>query len=295
MKTNALSRKAPALAAFCAALAILTSGCAEEPRTEVAKEAVRPEAPAKTARPRVTLGVVPQQSASKLAAQWGPLLRIAGERAGVDLVFKTATDIPQFEERCRDGVYDFAYMNPYHYTVFHEVGYEAIAKRAGSQIKGILVKKRGGPAAALADLDGEVIAFPAPRAFAATLLTKAGLRGAGVAFTPKYVQSHDSVYMNVARGKVVAGGGIIRTLKSVDADIREQLDILWETPGYTPHAFAAHRRVAPEIRRAVTEALISLAEDEEGRAQLTPLKISAIESAADSDRDDVRELKIQVK
>ena len=116
MKTNALSRKAPALAALCAALAILTSGCAEEPRTEVAKEAVRPEAPAKTARPRVTLGVVPQQSASKLAAQWGPLLRIAGERAGVDLVFKTATDIPQFEERCRAGVYDFAYMNPYHYT-----------------------------------------------------------------------------------------------------------------------------------------------------------------------------------
>ena len=50
-----------------------------------------------------------------------------------------------------------------------------------------------------------------------------------------------------------------------------------------------------EIRRAVTEALISLAEDEEGRAQLTPLKISAIESAADSDWDDVRELKIQVK
>ncbi|MEC8252160.1 MAG: phosphate/phosphite/phosphonate ABC transporter substrate-binding protein [Planctomycetota bacterium] len=278
------------------ALMALAAGCSDKPQGGGAAEAPeRAAPPASAALPRLTLGVVPQQSASKLAAQWGPLLKLVGERAGVDLVFKTATDIPEFEARCREGLYDFAYMNPYHYTVFHEVGYEAIAKRANAQIKGIIVKKRGAAATALADLRGEAIAFPAPRAFAATLLTTAGLKNAGVAFTPKYVQSHDSVYMNVARGKYAAGGGIVRTLKSVDDAVRSQLEIMWETPGYTPHAFAAHRRVDAGIRRAVTDALVALAGDEGGRELLAPLKMEAIEPAANSDWDDVRALNIQVK
>ncbi|MGC6486918.1 MAG: phosphate/phosphite/phosphonate ABC transporter substrate-binding protein, partial [Planctomycetota bacterium] len=255
--------------------------------------AAAPRAATEPERPRLTLGVVPQQSASKLAAQWGPLLVLVGERAGVDLVFETATDIPTFEQRCRDGDYDLAYMNPFHYTVFHEHGYRALAKRAGSQIKGILVKKRGAPVSTLTDLDGEELAFPAPRAFAATLLTGAGLRAAGVSFTPSYVKSHDSVYRTVAAGVYPAGGGILRTFKSVAPDVRDKLEVLWETPGYTPHAFAIHERVPASLREKLLAVLTSLAADEDGRALLEPLKIPAIEAAADADWDDIRALNIQ--
>ena len=257
--------------------------------------AEEPAAAPAAERPRYTVGVVPQQSASRLAAQWGPLLQVVGERAGVDLVFKTASDIPTFEDRCRAGAYDVAYMNPYHYTVFHDHGYEAVAKRANSKIKGIIVKRRGAEFDELADLEGAEIAFPAPRAFAATLLTTAGLRAAGVAFSQKFVDSHDSVYMNVARGRYVAGGGILRTLNSVSEEIRDQLDVLWETPGFTPHAFAAHQRVPERVRRDLAEALVSLAGDDVGRQHLAPLKIRAIEVAVDSDWDDVRALEIQIK
>ena len=280
----------PAAAAWFCLVAL--AGCSPEPEAAPAEKAPEQQAPE---RPRLTLGVVPQQSASKLAAQWGPLLRLVGERAGVDLVFKTASDITVFEERCLKGEYDLAYMNPYHYTVFHEHGYEALAKRANSKIKGILVKKRGAPLTALGDLADAEVAFPAPRAFAATLLTTAGLRRADVAFTPKYVDSHDSVYRAVALGKYPAGGGIMRTFKAVADDVRDQLEVLWETPGYTPHAFAAHERVPKALRDKVLAALTSLSEDDDGKALLEPLKISAIEAAADGDWDDVRALNIQVR
>ncbi len=260
-----------------------------------------PQAPAEPApapdtdRPKLTLGVVPQQSASRLAQQWLPLLAHVSARAGVEVVFKTAPDIPTFERRCAEGAYDLAYMNPYHYTVFHEDGYQAIAKRANSKIKGIIVKRKDSPARQLTDLDGAQLAFPAPRAFAATLLTRAGLKKAGVAYTPNYVSSHDSVYLNVARGKYAAGGGIMRTFKSVDAEVQEQLEVLWQTPGYTPHAFAAHERVDARVRDAVTAVLLALGADDEGRALLAPLNISGLEAASDSDWDDVRALNIEAR
>jgi phosphonate transport system substrate-binding protein len=275
---------------LAAAAAWTCCGAGSPDRPEPATET--PAAP-DSARPRLTLGVVPQQSASKLAAQWGPLLELVGARAGVELVFKTATDIPTFEERCRAGEYDLAYMNPFHFTVFDAHGYDALAKRAGSKIKGILVKKRGSEPARLEDLDGETVAFPAPRAFAATLLTSAGLRNADVAFESKFVKSHDSVYRAVALGKYAAGGGIMRTFRSVAPEVREQLEVLWETPGYTPHAFAVHERVPAALRDAVLRALTSLSGDDEGRARLAPLKIPAIEAANNADWDDVRALDIQ--
>ena len=276
---------------LAAAAAWACCGADEQPQEQPTEAPAELTAP----RPRLTMGIVPQQSASKLAAHWGPLLKLVGERAGVQLVFKTATDIPTFEERCRQGDYDLAYMNPYHYTVFHEHGYDALAKRAGSKIKGIVVKRRGASIEDLEDLAEAQVVFPAPRAFAATLLTTAGLRAADVAFTPKFVGSHDSVYRAVALGKYPAGGGIRRTFKALAPDVRDKLEILWETPGYTPHAFAAHDRVPEELRAEVVDALLSLATDDEGRALLEPLKINAIEAATDGDWDDVRGLSIQDK
>ena len=146
----------------------------------------------------------------------------------------------------------------------------------------------GGYTAGYAQLDSRIV-----DSFAATLLTSAGLRDADVAFESKFVKSHDSVYRAVALGKYAAGGGIMRTFRSVAPEVREQLEVLWETPGYTPHAFAVHERVPAALRDAVLRALTSLSGDDEGRARLEPLKIPAIEAANNEDWDDVRALNIQ--
>jgi len=253
--------------------------------------------PANTTKgPTLVVGIVPQQAASKLAKLWMPILARLSDRTDVTFEFATAKDIPTFEQRCAEGAYDVVYMNPYHYTVFHaSPGYEAIAKRANSKIKGILVRKKNSDVTSLQDLAGKTIAFPAPRAFAATLLTSAGLRAQGVPFEATYVSSHDSVYRNVAKGLFPAGGGIIRTFNSVESDVRDELEILWETPSYTPHAFAVHPRIPPETKSALTNALLDLDEDDEGRALLSTLNIAALDTAKDEDWDDVRNLDIVIK
>jgi phosphonate transport system substrate-binding protein len=241
----------------------------------------------------LTFGIVPQQSAAKLAATWGPLLAAISDKAGVRLEFSTAPDIPTFEQRMGKGEYDIAYMNPYHYTVFSErSGYRAFAKEKDRNIEGIIVVRADSPIKSIEELDGATLAFPAPAAFAASVLPRAALRQKGIKFTPKYVSSHDSVYFSVADGLYPAGGGIVRTLEKVSEQTRSSLRILWRTKQYTPHAFAARPSATDDALRRILAAMTEIGSTEQGRGLLAAVGFKGIEAAKDSDWDDVRQLGI---
>lgn len=241
----------------------------------------------------LNFGIVPQQSASKLARIWGPVLDYLEARTGYHFSFKTAKNIPTFEQRLQAGEYDIAYMNPYHYTVYHgHPGYQAIGKARDKQIKGILVVRKESPYQQLAELEGSALAFPSPAAFAASILPRSELRQQGIAITPEYVSSHDSVYRNVAAGRFPAGGGVIRTFNAMDASVRDQLRVLWTSRGYTPHAIAVHPRIDEQTLLKVQQALVAMEQDPEGRKLLDDLKIKGWAAAVDGDWDDVRALNI---
>ena len=241
----------------------------------------------------LTLGIVPQQSAKKLAETWQPLINYISEHANIDVVFKTAKDIPTFEQRLAEGEYDIAYMNPYHFVVFHDsVGYRALARQIDKRIKGIIVVDANSDIVSLDDLNGKEIAFPSPAAFAATIIPSAYLKQQGILFTPRYVHSHDSVYFKVQRGFFNAGGGIIRTFNGVDDNTRSALRILWESDGYTPHAIATHPRVTDTQRDALLTALLTLSEDEDNKQLLKNVGFKGFISSVGEDWDDVRALGI---
>ena len=247
------------------------------------------------ARESLSFGVVPQQAAARLAALWAPIFDYVGARAEVKLRFATAPDIPTFEQRLATGQYDLAYMNPYHYTVFHEQpGYLAFAKQRDKRIRGILVTRRDSDIDGIEALTGRTLAFPAPAAFAASVLPRAALHEAGIHVKPRYVRSHDSVYLAVAQGLYPAGGGIERTFNSTDPQVRETLRILWRTKAYTPHAFAAHPRVDPTLVERVRDAMVAMSDDPAGAKLLAAIDFSGIDIASDPDWDDVRALGIEL-
>jgi phosphonate transport system substrate-binding protein len=244
--------------------------------------------------PPLSFGIVPQQTSSTLLRAWGPLLRYLQEQTGQRFIFRTAPDIPTFEARLASGEYDFAYMNPYHFTVFNQgnQGYQAVAMAKDKRIRGILVVRKDSPVTTLEDLKNATLAFPSPAAFAASVLPRANLRAKQVPFEVQYVSSHDSVYKAVAGGFFPAGGGVIRTFKATDPNVREQLRVLWTTPPYTPHAIAAHPRVDAAVVSSVQQALASMDVNEKGRIALENLKIKGLVAAKNSDWDDVRSLQI---
>jgi len=243
----------------------------------------------------LSFGVVPQQSASTLARLWTPVLQYLSEHSGLEIQFKTAPNIPTFEKRLAAGDYDFAYMNPYHYVVFHEApGYRAMAKARDKRIKGIIVARQDRDITRLTELDNSALAFPAPAAFAASILPRSELTARGIEFEPNYVSSHDSVYLAVSKGLYPAGGGVIRTFRNTAPEVRERLRILWTTRGYTPHAIAAHPSVETEQFEKFQQALASMEQSDAGQTLLETLKIKGFEPAIDRDWNDIRDLNINL-
>jgi len=241
------------------------------------------------------LGVVPQQSAKVLAKLWTPISQYLSANTGLKIIFSTAKDIPTFEKRLLEGEYDIAYMNPYHFTVFNQIpGYQAIAKEQNKRIKGIIVVAKNSSVKQLSDVNGSELAFPAPAAFAASVLPRAKMRDLGIELTPKYVSSHDSVYLGVANGFFIAGGGIMRTFNNLEQSTREKLKILWTTPGYTPHAIAVHPEMNSEIADKIQNAILSMKDTAKGKKLLESVKFKNLGEATSSDWDDVRALKIKL-
>ncbi|MGD8911008.1 MAG: phosphate/phosphite/phosphonate ABC transporter substrate-binding protein [Chromatiales bacterium] len=250
---------------------------------------------AETEPASISFGIVPQQSASALVRAWNPLLRYLSEQTGRRVVFRTAPDIPTFEQRLAAGEYDIAYMNPYHYTVFsRQPGYRVFAKEMNRQIKGILVARKETELQTLDQLAGQTLAFPSPAAFAASVLPRSHLTQQGISFSVKYVSSHDSVYRAVAQGLYPAGGGVMRTFNRVAPEVREQLRILWTTPGYTSHAIAAHPRLAPQLVQTIAAALFRLDSSARDGGLLAPLNMQGFEAAEDHQWDEVRKLDIDL-
>jgi phosphonate transport system substrate-binding protein len=236
-----------------------------------------------------TISFVPQHSPKHLLKIWGPVVSALSKETGVKLKLRIDKSIPAFESKLENEAYDFSYMNPYHYSLFHEKGYEAIAKAKDKKIQGIFVTKIDSDINSLEDLKGMKVAFPSPNAFAATLLTEAALKAADIEFDSNYVQSHDSVYGSVNNGQYVTGGGIKRTFNVfISENPDHNMKILWQSRKFTPHAFTHHRRVPKEVVMKITNALLSM--------DLAILRAAKIKSgfmpAIDTDWDDVRALKI---
>jgi phosphonate transport system substrate-binding protein len=241
----------------------------------------------------LTVGFVPQQSTTELARLWIPILNRLQEGIPFKLRFATAPDIPTFEKRMAQGLYDFAYMNPQHYAVFSKrPGYAAFVREKGRKLRGIVVVQRDSPIKSLQDLAGREVAFPAPNSFAATLLVRGELARLGVDVKPRFVNSHESVYLNVTRGVMSAGGGVQGTLQSSPADVRAQLRVLWQSSPFNPHPFAAHPRVPLDDVAALRAAFLSLESDPMAQAALGDLAFKGFEPGADADWNDVRGLKL---
>ena len=241
-----------------------------------------------------SFGIGPTQSATELAKRWTPIMQYLSEKSGVPLQFKTAKDIPTFQQQMREGVYDFAYINPYNYLLDHKsIGYNAFAREKDGKLFGVLVVKKDGPIRSVEQLNAQTVAFPTAAAIASTWLPLGMLKDKGVQVTPQYVNSMDSVYRSVAKGLFPAGGGEMRTLGTLDAEVRSQLQVLWTSEALPPFAFEAHPRVPKAVLAKVQKAMTEMETNEQGMALLKANNFKGIEVSEDADYNDMRKLNIK--
>lgn len=232
-----------------------------------------------------SFGVVPQFEQRKLFNIWRPILDELEQRTQLRFKLAGSPKIPVFEQKYMQGEYDFAYMNPYHILkAYDSQGYLPLVRDGKRNLKGILVVRKESPITRLEEIDGKRVAFPAPNALGASLLMRAELHNLhGLTVVPHYVQTHSSVYLHVALGMTEAGGGIASTLNAQKPELRETLRVLYETRPMNPHPISVHPRVPETHREQVRQALLEMAQTEQGAALLAKIPMGDVVAASMED------------
>lgn len=244
---------------------------------------------ASKAQTEYRFGVIPQFEPDHLVTIWTPIMAELERRTGFAFSLSTEPEIPRFELDIREGRFDFAYLNPYQFiTEMDAQGYEPLVRDGGRSLTGILVVPAQSPIQSVAELDGKKVAFPSPRALAASLLMRADLAEIHrIEVQPVFVRSHSNVYDSVLLGYASAGGGVMSTLMQQGPRAPEVLRVLYKTREIPPHPVVAHRRVPAKDREAVRRALLEMAATEEGAALLA--RIPMVRAVA-ATREDYRPL-----
>ncbi len=243
----------------------------------------------------LSFAIGPQQSTGELARRWVPIMEYLSKRTGYSIHFTTTKDIPTYQREMREGKFDIAYINPYHYTLFRRAaGYDAFAQEKDANLTGVVVVGKNSDIKDMSALNGKELAFPAPGALTATILPMMYFKEHGIAVTPHYVTSHESVYRAVAKGLYPAGGGEQRTFDNTDPAIRDQLRVLWTAPQLPPFLFAAHPRVPKAAVERVRAAMLAMEQDPEAKPLLKAINFKGIAPAKDADYDAVRKLNIKI-
>jgi len=228
------------------------------------------------------ISIVPQFPLEQLASTWNPILREITRTTGVHFTLRNYASIPAFEHAFLHGQPDLAFVNPYHAVMARKAaGYLPILRDDSERLTGLLVVRKDSGITSLKQLDGAIIAFPAPNAFGASLYMRALLaEQAHLHIIPVYRSTHPNVFRHVITGSAQAGGVIRQTFDHESAEVRDQLRILYETPPAYPHPLVAHPRVPQKVRRALQEAFVKLAASADGARLLesihmrTPVRAS---------------------
>ena len=219
--------------------------------------------------------IVPQFTASRIFSTWAPVLQRVGKEVGLCFDLRVSANIPDFEQVLLRGDAQFAFVNPYHAVLaYHRKKYNPLLADGHELLTGILVVRKDSGIANIDALKGKSVAFPAPNAFAASLLIRAELARKQVDIQPVFVKNHSNVYRAVIAGDMKAGGGVNNTLNSEVSEIQDKLRVLYETQAYSPHPVVTHPNIPADVRAKFLKAMINLGQDVEGQKLLEGINIS---------------------
>ena len=225
---------------------------------------------------------------------WTAVIEYLERQANISVKFEPASSQLDFELKLAKGYYDLAYVTPLQFNAFRDFpGYQAQIKRKAQPLRGIIFVKKSSNITTFAELRDATIAFPGPLNFAASVIPRESLKRLNFNITPKFLANSDQVYANVANKKYIAGAGTEESLKAQEPEIRDTLKIIWNSPGFSPHAFIAHPRVPFFSLIKLKKAMVGMIKDQDGKEQLKHIFVNnGFEVAKDSDWSEIMNIDI---
>ncbi|MBB3212330.1 phosphonate transport system substrate-binding protein [Herbaspirillum sp. Sphag1AN] len=232
-----------------------------------------------------------------LAQKFEPLLLyLDAHLPGVIFDLQTANDYDDFENKLIAGAADFALPNPYHALLARDWHYHVIARMADDDVfRGIFIVRKDSPIRLPADLKGKVVAYPAPTALAATMLTQLYLQQHGINvqtdITNLYVGTHNSSIMNtyLSQSSISATWPAAwEAFEQSNPKEAAQMQVLWKTNSLIQNPIIVRNDIPQAVGERVAQLLTSLQDSDPGRQILHDINTRAFIRSQDKDFDVVR-------
>jgi len=261
------------------------------------------EKPSKWKRPGAKLNKKPILLASspKLTVDlpsrkqaWTAVIEYLEKQTNLPIKFEPPSSQLDFELKLSRGYYDLAYVTPIQFNAFRDFpGYQAQIKRKAQPLRGIIFVKKSSNITTFSQLRESTIAFPGALNFAASVIPRESLSRLKFNITPKFLEDSDQVYAGVASKKYIAGAGTEESLKAQEPEIRDTLKIIWNSPGFSPHALIAHPRVPFYPLIKLKKAMVGMIKDPNGKELLKHIFVNnGFEVAKGSDWDEIKNINL---
>ncbi|GHT90382.1 phosphonate ABC transporter substrate-binding protein [Betaproteobacteria bacterium] len=223
-----------------------------------------------------SLGIHPVVSPQRVVYSYQPLTEYLNhhpQTQNAQLRIETSRSLDLYRADLEAARFAFTIINPYDIPLALRAGYRLFARFGDEKgYGGILLTRKDSGIEQVADLRGKTICYSNATALAATMLNQYFLwqHGLDIVRDVKhvYLNSLESVYLQVMQGKAAAGGSLLfgwnffskRVPEAVDA-----LEIKWQTPPLPGFGIMARGDIPEELIAQLRETLLSMHQTPDGQ------------------------------
>ena len=224
-----------------------------------------PSAASPQIKKEYTFGVVPQGPPEVMHRIWLPFIDRLSHDTGLAFKLKLFENMDDFENNLKEGIIDFAYMNPVQEIMaWNESGYIPLV-RSKNLIRGIIFVRKDSDIRELNDLEGKEIALIGSKNVC-SIVIKRDIRT--LKTTSRYVGSSSNLYRNVEIGETAAGGTLDIVFAKDAPDLNQKFHTIYTTEPLSPHPISALSSVPAEVRRLVIEVVLKYAANKDYQSLL---------------------------
>lgn len=237
----------------------------------------------------LVLGVLNQQSASKTAERWNPILRYLHEATGLSFTLRMGATVQDTNAMMGRGEFDLVFSN-HNFRPEYDGTYKVLARWNEKPIYGVIAVLQGSPVKSLRDLQGKKLVFPSRNAFVAYAVPMAALRSANVAVEPVFAAHQEGALAQLKAGSVAAAAVNSRFLTQYAAQNGLVYREVFTSAGYADLPISVHPRVAAESAQAIRKALLSMRGNPKAAEALAAGGFEGFAPASERDYDNARQV-----
>lgn len=237
----------------------------------------------------LVFGILNQQSPSRTAQRWNPVLKYLAETTGLPFQLKMGPTVQETDAMMGRGEFDLAFTN-HNFSKEYDGVYKVIARWAGKPIFGVIAVPADSPLKTLKDLAGKRVAFPSREAFVAYAVPMTALQAEKISVDAVFAGNQEGALAQLRARQVDAAAVNSRFLTHYAAQYALPYRVLFTSEAYAELPVIAHPRVPRDRVELIQKALLAMKVDPKGRAILEASEMPGFEAAADRDYDNARKI-----